>query len=90
MPVFDRIALLERHAGVEHRPRGSGEHRDIAEPSIYPVAEGPFDGFPIVDIDIIVDDDEMLSGVIGEMASPQRRCDLLCMAAMAFANLYAQ
>src|SRR4029450_6343506 len=59
VPVFDRIPLLRRHTGIEHRPRGSRERRYIAEPGVHPVAERPLDGFPIVDIDVGVDDDGM-------------------------------
>ena len=47
------------------------------EPGVDPIAERPLDRFPIVDIDIIVDDDQMLAGIIAEMAAPQRRGHLL-------------
>src|SRR5215510_12074114 len=60
------------------------------EPDIHSVAERPLDRFPIMDIDVVIDHDKMLACVIGEMASPQRRCNLLRVAAMAFADLDAQ
>src|SRR5262245_52968056 len=90
MTEFDRIPLLGRHAWIEHRARSYREGRDVTEPGVHPIAERPLDRLPIMDIDVVIDHDEMLARVIGEMASPQSRRNLLRVTTMAFANLDAQ
>src|SRR5262245_62596633 len=90
MTELDRIPLLGRNAWVEHRARGPGEGRDVTEPGVHSIAERPLDRFPIMNIDVVIDHDEMLASVIGEMASPQSSRNLLGVTAMAFADLDAQ
>ena len=41
-----------------------------------------------MNVDIVIDHDHMLGGVIAEMTAPQCRGDLLGVTAMRFANLY--
>src|SRR5262244_739573 len=43
-----------------------------------------------MDIDVVIDHDEMLARIIGQMTSPQRCRNLLRVTAMAFADLNAQ
>src|SRR5690242_20915832 len=87
MSVFDRITFCERHARIEHRARSSGKHRDVAEPRIEAITESPFDCFPIVDIDIVVNHDHVLRRVITEMAPPECCRDLLRVPTMALVDL---
>src|SRR5438132_13068753 len=63
--VLYGISLLRGHARIEHGARRSRKHRDIAEAGVEPVTERPLDRFPIVNVDIVVDHDQMLSRVIG-------------------------
>ena len=89
MAVFDRIALIERYAGIQHRTARAGKKRNIAEAGVDPIAERPFDRLPIVNIDVVIDDDDVLGRVMPEMAAPECCGDLLRMTAVRFADLHA-
>ena len=68
--ILDRIPFFQRHAGIEHGAGGARKYRNVTEPGVEPVTQRPFDRFPIVNIDIVIDDDEVLPGIIRQVAAP--------------------
>src|SRR4030095_13468254 len=82
------MATLQRPTGGHHRASRSRQERDISQSRVDAVTKRPLDRFPIMNVDIVIDNDHMLGGVIAEVTAPECRGDLLGVTAMRFANLY--
>ena len=87
MAVLHRVSLVHGHAGVQHRAGGSGEERDVTHAGIDAIGERPLNRFPVEDIDVFIDDNEMLGGVVAQVRAPEGVGHLLGMAAVTFADL---